>query len=298
MSEDDDTLIDGFLIYLRDERNYSPATCRAYASDLTQFADWCTRNAYRIRDLDHRALRGFLAELDAARYSRRTVARKLSAVRSFYRYLDLIGEGAGDPASVIATPRLPQRLPHVASSELLRRLLDAPDPDSATGLRDRAILEFLYATGARVSELTALDISSLDLRSGVVRLVGKGSKERIVPLHRLAVTRVSDYITRGRPALVGADTGEALFVSRRGTRLSSDSVRRMLKKHLAAIGESSGLSPHALRHSFATHLLEAGADIRSVQELLGHVALSTTQIYTHVSTQRLRDIHHNAHPRS
>ncbi|MHB1340231.1 MAG: tyrosine recombinase XerC [Coriobacteriia bacterium] len=293
-----DALIDRFLDHLSTERNVSPATTKAYASDLTQFSDWCSRSGLDPLTLQYRQIRGYLAELDRARYARRTVARKLSAVRSFFRFLNASGLMATDPASVIATPRMPSRLPGVASEDMVARLLDAPDGSTALGLRDRAILEVLYATGARVSELTSLDIASADLRNAALRLFGKGSKERIVPLHHTAVARISTYLSEGRPTFVKPSSGDALFLSRIGTRLSADSVRRMLKRHLTVLGESTGLSPHALRHSFATHLLERGADLRTVQELLGHVALSTTQIYTHVSTQRLRDIHRNAHPRS
>ncbi|MGB4592278.1 MAG: site-specific tyrosine recombinase XerD [Coriobacteriia bacterium] len=293
-----DELVQRFLSHLADERNLSPATVRAYASDLAQFSSWCARTGRDPRTLEYRQLRGYLAELDQARYSRRTVARKLSAMRSFFRFLNAGDLAHNDPASVIAAPRAPRRLPVVASHDLVSRLLETPDSETSAGLRDRAILEFLYATGARVSELTALDISHIDLRGGSVRLFGKGSKERIVPLHHTAVARIQAYLQQARPTYARATSEDALFLNRLGTRLTADGVRRLLKKHLATLGESTGMSPHALRHSFATHLLEAGADLRTVQELLGHVALSTTQIYTHVSTQRLRDIHRNAHPRS
>jgi site-specific recombinase XerD len=199
----------------------------------------------------------------------------------------------------IGAPKLPARLPKVVPADLLAALLEAPDRSTPSGLRDAAILELLYAAGLRVGEVEGLDLGGLDLAQGQVRVLGKGSKERIVPVHRLAAQRLRDWLRDGRPRLAKADKStEAVFLNRLGTRYSAGAVRRMMAAYLREIGGPAGLTPHALRHTFATHLLEGGADLRTVQELLGHVALSTTQIYTHVSVRRLRDIHRDAHPRA
>lgn len=293
-----EALLDEYLMHLRVERNLSPNTLKAYAGDLSSFVAWSGREGAHILDLDHRQLRRYLADLDRARYSKRTIARRLAAVRSFFRYLVMRGYAAGSPAAVLSTPKLPRELPAVAPAQLLERLLESPDPSTPLGTRDRAILELLYATGVRVSELTGLDMGSVDLPGGTIRVMGKGSHERIVPMHPAAVRRLREYLATGRPALVGREPSDAFFLNRLGTRLTSGGVRRMLEKHLTAVGASAQITPHDLRHSFATHLLEGGADLRTVQELLGHVALSTTQIYTHVSTKHLRDVHKGAHPRA
>lgn len=291
-------LVDEYLAHLRVERNLSPNTLRAYSGDLASFLSWAERENAHILDLDHRRLRRYLGELDRARYARRTTARRLAAVRSLYRYLVMRGYSTGSPAAVLSTPKLTRSLPSVAPAQLLDRLLDAPDAATPLGLRDRAILEVLYASGIRVSELTGLDLGALDLFGGTVRVMGKGSRERIVPVHPAAIRLLRDYLATARPALEGHERSDAVFLNRLGTRLSAGGVRRMLEKHLAAVGASAQMTPHDLRHSFATHLLENGADLRTVQELLGHVALSTTQIYTHVSTKHLRDVHKGAHPRA
>ncbi len=291
-----DALVAQFLESLRIERNASPRTIAAYASDLAQFSDWLDRHGFELQSLTYRELRGFLGELDRARYARRTIARKLSAVRSLYAYLVENGIVAGSPADVVQTPKLPARLPVIATADVISALIEAPDAAAPLGVRDRAILELLYAGGLRVSELTGLDLGDVDFSQGQVRVLGKGSKERIVPVHRIAIARIQEYLSKSRPHLdKRAET--ALFLNRLGGRLSADGVRRLMKRYLAQTGAALSLSPHALRHSFATHMLESGADLRSVQELLGHVALSTTQIYTHLSAQRLQDVHKNAHPR-
>ncbi len=291
-----DELIAAYLESLEVERNASPRTVSAYASDLGQFSNWLERQNLDLQTLTYRNLRGFLGELDGARYSRRTIARKLSSVRSLFAFLVDRGIVAGSPADVVATPKLPTRLPVVASTETIAALIDAPDATTPLGLRDSAILELLYAGGLRVSELTGLNAGDVDFARGQVRVMGKGSKERIIPIHTIAAKRITEYLRTGRPRLEKR-AEDALFLNRLGGRLSSDGVRRLMKRYLEMTGNAYALSPHALRHSFATHMLEAGADLRSVQELLGHVALSTTQIYTHLSTRRLQDVHKNAHPR-
>ena len=296
-------LVDSFVMrHLSIEVGSSPQTVRAYASDLARYLEWCERSGCEPLHPDAAALRLYVGELDRARYSRRTIARRLSSIRSFFAWLQIEGLTTIDPASVIASPKLPSRLPRVVPTGVLEALLDAPDPGSAAGMRDRAILELLYASGARVSEVESLDVMDVDRHLGQVRLVGKGDKQRIVPLHAQAVGRIDDYLRAGRPehARAGArrDATNALFLNRLGTRMSDGAIRRMMKKHLEIVGGAANISPHSLRHTFATHLLEGGADLRTVQELLGHVALSTTQVYTHVSVKRLRDVHRDAHPRA
>jgi len=293
-----DELVDRYLTHLRVERRASPNTLRAYATDLARYLEWAQRTGMDPITLTHRQMRLYLAELDRAGYARRTVARRLSAVRSLFAYLVAEDITPSDPSSVLATPKVPSRLPRIVPTSELPALLDAPDPATASGLRDRAILEILYATGARVSEVSGLRLRDLDLAQGQVTVMGKGSKERLVPLHRVAVSRLADYLTTGRPLLSRGDTTDTVFLSTRGRPLSADALRRIFKRWLSVAGIASSLSPHSMRHTFATHMVENGADLRTIQELLGHVALSTTQIYTHMSMKRLQDVHRNAHPRA
>jgi integrase/recombinase XerD len=297
-SVDASAAVDRFLAYLRTERNVSPNTVRAYSSDLARYLEWAERTAADPLGADPRILRRYLAELDRAKYSRRTIARRLSAVRSLFAYLNREGVLTTDPAAVIATPRLDARLPRLVPTDVLTALLDAPDAGTPRGLRDRAILELLYATGARVSELVGIDLADVERSSGQVRVTGKGDKERILPLHREALARIEAYLRSARPELKPKADEQALFLNRNGTRLTDGGVRRLLAGHLRTLGIASGVTPHTMRHTFATHLLEAGADLRTVQDLLGHVALSTTQIYTHLGVQRLQRVHKDAHPRA
>jgi integrase/recombinase XerD len=271
---------------------------RGYASDLRTFGAWAERTAHDPLAPTHRDVRAYLSEQQRAGYARATLARRLSSLRSFYACEVEEGRLGENPAAVLSSPRAATRLPRTASTAVLEELLDAPSPDTPLGLRDRAILELLYATGIRVSELTGLDLGDVDLAEGSVRVMGKGARERIVPVHRPAVLRMRRYLEEGRPALDKGTEPHALILSRNGTRLSPSGVRRLVDKHLAATAAGASVTPHTLRHTFATHLLEAGADLRTVQELLGHIALSTTQIYTHVSTARLRNTHGGAHPRA
>lgn len=291
-------LADAFLEHLRVERNLSPRTVTAYASDIAGLCDWAAREGVHLLEADHRRLRRYLAEMDRAQYSKRTIARRLAAARSFYRYLVRRGLISSSPAAVLATPKAPKRLPDVAPESLIDQLLALPVVTEPSGLRDLAILELLYASGIRVSELSGLDLGDVDMASATVRVMGKGSRERIVPIHPLAIRRIREYLASGRPSLDKGKSQGALFLNRLGTRLRADGVRRMLERYLEELGQSARITPHDLRHSFATHLLEGGADLRTVQELLGHVALSTTQIYTHVSTRHLREVHKGAHPRA
>lgn len=290
-------LVARFLKHLEVERGLSPHTVRAYDLDLQRYLEWAERSGVDPIALDHRTLRRYLAELDRARYARTTVSRRLSSVRSLFAYLATQGLVSSDPSSVLSAPKKPAHLPRLVPNDDLARLLAAPD-DSVTGLRDRAVLELLYASGMRVSELCNLTMARLDLAQGQMTVMGKGSKERIVPVHKLAVAHLRRYLAESRPRLARAHSGEWVFLSARGNRLSEDAVRRLFKRYLKETGATGSMSPHALRHTFATHLLDGGADLRTVQELLGHVALSTTQIYTHVSMKRLQDVHRTTHPRA
>jgi integrase/recombinase XerD len=291
-------LVDRFLTHLRVERALSPNTVRAYSGDLARFLEWADRSGEDPLRLPPTSMRRYLAEMDRARYSRRTIARRLSAVRSFYAYLRLTGVASVDPAAIVATPKLPSRLPKTVPVALLEALLDAPDPETPAGARDRAVLELLYATGARVGEVAGLSLGDVDLASGQVRVTGKGDKQRVLPIHQEAVRRMRAYIEIARPGFKPRAGEGAVFLNRSGTRLTAGGIRRLMKHHMDDIGGAAGLTPHALRHTFATHLLEAGADLRSVQELLGHIALSTTQIYTHLGMRRLRAVHRDSHPRA
>lgn len=295
---DPQVLIDAYLTHLAVERNASPHTVRAYSADLGRYLEWAERSGVDPVRLNHKQLRRYLAELDRARYARTTIARRLSAVRSLFAFLLAEGYVDSDPSSVLATPKMPARLPKIVPSEELQALLASPDETTADGLRDKAVLELLYASGLRVSEVSALSLTDLDLAQGQLRAFGKGSKERVVPMHPVAAASLRTYIREGRPQLVRTTLNDAVFLSNRGLRLSPDAIRRIFKRHISAAGGSMSLSPHALRHTFATHMLEGGADLRTVQELLGHVALSTTQIYTHLSMKRLQDVHRSAHPRA
>jgi integrase/recombinase XerD len=290
-------LVDRYLAHLRVERAASPQTVRAYSADLARYLEWAERTDVDPLNLTHRQMRSYLAEMDRAGYARRTIARRLSAVRSFFAFAVTEGLVSSDPSSVLATPKIPARLPNVIPEEALQTLLEAPDPMTPLGLRDRAILEMLYATGARVSEVAGLSVSDLDFGQGQVRLFGKGAKERIVPVYEKALSSVRLYLREGRPKLVRSEAEGHLFLSSRGLPLSADAVRRLFRRYAAVAGAGTSVSPHSMRHTFATHLVEAGADLRTVQELLGHVALSSTQIYTHLSMKRLQDVHSKAHPR-
>lgn len=291
-------LVDRFIRHLSVERGLSGHTVRAYATDLARYLEWCERSSVDPVRPDHRALRRYLADLDRARYARTTIKRRLSSVRAFFAWLVAEGIVESDPASVLTAPKTPSRLPRLVPAEELAALLGAPDPSTPAGLRDRALLEMLYASGARVSEISNLTLAGLDLAQGQITVMGKGSKERVLPVHPYAAETLRRYLREGRPHLARESSPESVFLSVRGNRLSEDAIRRLFKRYLAQAGASSALSPHAMRHTFATHLLDAGADLRTVQELLGHVALSTTQIYTHVSMKRLRDVHRTTHPRA
>ncbi len=292
-----------YLRHLALEKNASEHTIKSYREDLTQALEFFrTRlgsQSPRADQLTTRLLRAHLAWLSEQGYARTTIARRLAAVRSWCRFLCRQGMLTANPALGLRGPRQNQRLPHFVSREDMTRLLETPPSESPLGRRDRAILETIYSAGLRVSELTGLNVEDVELADGIATVRGKGRKERLAMLGPQAVSAIRLWIDE-RQKLAGPRAAQqpALFLNRNGTRLTTRSVGRLLEKYLAQAGLDPRTSPHTLRHSFATHLLDAGADIRGVQELLGHRSLATTQIYTHVSTQRLRESYHKAHPRA
>jgi len=288
-----------FLDYIRLNRNASAHTVAAYESDLSQFLAFAghergTREALEPKHLDLALIRGFLAELYRQGQARASVARKVSALRTFVRYLRREGWIESDPAALAVAPKREQKVPAHLSVDEMSRLLDAPDAAMPLGRRDRAILELFYASGIRLSELVALDLEDMDLSGRMVRVMGKGRKERIVPFNQKAAAALRSWL-KDRVALT---RGDALFVNARGGRLTGRSVQRLVARYVRSCSTRFGISPHALRHSFATHLLQAGADLRAIQELLGHVRLSTTQRYTHVNVAQLLEVYRKAHPRA
>jgi len=335
-------IVEAFIRYLLDERHFSPYTARCYGVDLRQYAEFLgeAQNLNATLDqeretLEHRTknppdrsadksavvatlgpptitgamlqadvnvVRAFLTRLDEHQYSSATMARKIATLRSFYRWMDRCGLVASNPMLLIRTPRQNKRLPNAIDVTQVEKLLSAPDDTDLLGARDRAILETLYSTGIRVSELVGINRGDIDEAGQAMIIRGKGRKERIVPLGSHALAALAHYIkilqNDPRAAHTADEADAPLFINKHGSRLSTRSVRRKVSKYLAKAGLDPDISPHTLRHSFATHLLDNGADLRSVQELLGHQSLSTTQVYTHLTTQRMRDAYNEAHPRA
>ncbi len=328
-------IIEAFKSYLIDERHFSPYTAKCYGADLRQYVEHLKAEfgvvstaeqeqaAYETRrgpsgppndepetitssicEADAEVIRGFLEQLAEQNYSPATMARKIATLRSYYKWSHKQGVTETNPMTLIRTPKQVKRLPKVVSLEQIERLLSAPNDAEVLGARDRAMLETLFSTGIRVSELVDLNFEDLDEAGEALLIRGKGKKERLVPLGAHALRALQHYVGKVRAdrrfaAAWGEDTGErVLFVNKHGGRISARSVRRKLDKYLRQVGLDPSISPHTLRHSFATHLLENGADLRSVQELLGHQSLSTTQVYTHLTTDRLREAYDEAHPRA
>jgi len=293
--------VDQFLAYLRSARGLSPNTVRSYATDLSSYCDWVEREGVRPLGVSHAELRRYLAELSRARYASKTINRHLSALRTLYKWLLSEGYAKTDAAAALSSKKVAKTLPATINDADVRALLATCDLTTAVGMRDDAMLELMYASGARISEVSALDVRDVDFGQKQVRLFGKGSKERIVPLYDAALYAVHRYIGVARGELLaarkGADDG-ALFLSTRGNRMSADSMRKTFERHAVQAGVSGKVTPHTMRHTFATELLSGGADLKSVQELLGHESLSTTQIYTHLSIDRLKDAARQAHPRA
>ncbi|MCG5536918.1 site-specific tyrosine recombinase XerD [Halorhodospira sp. 9622] len=290
--------MEGFLDALWAEQGLSDATLSAYRSDLEGFAAFLDRrHGGGLAKAQRSDVLAYLAERVAAGARPRTTARLLSSLRRFYRRLVSTGVRGEDPTAEVEAPRLGHPLPGTLTERQVEALLAAPDTDEPLGLRDRCLLEVLYATGLRVSELVALRVDGVSLRQGLVRVVGKGGRERLVPLGEEALDWLRRYLDEVRPLLLGGRVAEALFVTRRGEGLTRQAFWYRVKRYAVEAGIDPAISPHTLRHSFATHLLNHGADLRAVQMLLGHADLSTTQIYTHVARQRLQQLHAAHHPR-
>jgi len=288
-----------FLDYLTYERNVSINTVGAYRTDLESFLEFLSdqyltmaRDQIDLQRLDHLAIRSYLAHLARKKLSRASIARHLSTLRSFFKYLMREGTVEANPARGVATPRREKHLPSVLQSSEVALLFEIPDLSSPLGVRDRAWLELLYASGLRISELVGIDLDDIELRARLVKVRGKGSKERIVPFGTKAAEAIRAYLD------VRTSEEDALFVNYRGQRITVRSVRRLFNTYVRAASLRAGISPHTLRHSFATHLLNAGADLRSIQELLGHASLSTTQKYTHLNDWQLIAVYKKAHPRA
>ncbi|MGI6643771.1 MAG: tyrosine recombinase XerC [Bacillota bacterium] len=299
---------DEFLAEIGVSRTQSPSTQDAYANDLAQFFRFLEHEVglavpLEPYEMTGDTIRGFVRHLAKTGYRKASISRKTSCVRSFVKFLGKRGGIQGNPAKEVVPRKTGVTLPKVLSLAEIERLLMAPPLDTPLGKRDRAILEVLYGTGLRVSELCGLNIGDIDYSLGFARVLGKGSKERLVPVGSKAIEALGDYLEQGRPKLVengsGSTTRAPLFLNARGQRLSTRSVRRIVEKYLVRCGiDPKRCSPHTLRHSFATHLLAGGADVRSVQDMLGHSSIRTTQIYTHVLPDRLREIYQEAHPRA
>jgi integrase/recombinase XerC len=294
-----------YLRYLEQERGFSTHTIASYREDLRQFSEFVHRHFARqsisLQDIDRSVIRLFLGDMLERRFAKSSIARKLACLKSFFRYLHATHVIAHNPAGNVASPKLDKRLPRVLDEESAARLMEQPDRSSVVGLRDAAILELFYSTGIRLSELIGLRLIDVDLHNDTIKVLGKGAKERIVPVGRHAKAAVKAYIAARNQLIpsscAGAETPE-VFLTVRGKPMQPKGVNVLVRRYISIISEIEKRSPHVLRHSFATHLLNRGADLNAVKELLGHASLSTTQIYTHVSIERLKKIYAQAHPKA
>lgn len=290
-----------FLDYLHAVKHASQHTITSYIDDIAQFNEFY-RNwdpSLRLEDMNYHTIRSYLTFLHEKSYKKTSIARKLAALRCYFKFLQKQNIINNNPLKFIHTPKKERKLPTFLAEEQVHQLLNAPDCSTSLGLRDKAILETFYASGIRVSELVGIKLDNANLNLGYILVFGKGEKERIVPIGSYAVKAVENYLAKGRPDLVKNNTSEkALFVNYKGKRLTTRGVRLIIDKYITDVANTAKLYPHVLRHSFATHLLERGADLRVVQELLGHVNLSTTQIYTHVTSARLKEVYDKTHPRA
>ncbi|NVN84374.1 MULTISPECIES: site-specific tyrosine recombinase XerD [unclassified Vibrio] len=295
----DHGLVEQFLDAMWMERGLSENTLVSYRTDLSKLLTWMEQHNYRLDFISLSGLQDYQGWLVDADFKQTSRARMLSAIRRLFQYLHREKIRADDPSALLISPKLPQRLPKDLSEEQVDALLDAPDPNDPIELRDKAMLELLYATGLRVTELVSLTMENISLRQGVVRVIGKGGKERLVPMGENAVDWIETFIEQGRPQLLGENSSDVVFPSKRAKQMTRQTFWYRIKHYSVIAGiDTELLSPHVLRHAFATHLLNYGADLRVVQMLLGHSDLSTTQIYTHVATERLKQIHAQHHPRA
>ena len=292
-------LINNYMLYLEVERHASPYTVRNYTHDLRHFLDFLNmENVTTLEDVDRKLLRHYIASLQEQGFEKSSLSRKLSALRSFYFYLMQHNLTSSNPLLTVSSPKLEKRLPSFLSNDEVVRLLEAPDSTTPQGQRDRAMLELLYASGLRVSEIVGLDLGNVNIETREVRVWGKGSKERMVLIGKPAAIALDRYINKGRRELQGNLNTNALFINRYGRRLSERFLQKAISRYATAVGLGKRVFPHMVRHSFATHLLDGGADLRVVQELLGHANLATTQIYTHVTQRQARKVYLAAHPRA
>lgn len=291
-----DVLLDQYLVHLRVERGLSPRTIEAYARDLTRFVDYLVEESIRLKKVRAAELASYLLELSGTGLSARSQARALSSLRGFFKFLVREKELADDPSALVDRPKLGRKLPGVLTRDEVLALLRAPQGDGPREVRDRAMLFTMYAAGLRVSELVGLDLNDLNLETGFLAAYGKGRKRRIVPLGGAAVERIEIYLRDVRPTWAKPAT-RSVFLTSRGRAMTRQGFWKRIKQYAVAAGITKNVSPHKLRHSFATHLLAGGADLRAVQTMLGHADISTTQIYTHVSSERLRKVHEKHHPR-
>jgi integrase/recombinase XerC len=291
-----------FLRYLAQERNYSGNTVASYEDDLRQFADFLRRRGpsgtVRLKSVDHGVIREFLGDLVEQRFSKRSIARKLACVKSFFKYLLKIHVVESNPATVVISPKLDKRLPQFLDEDAVTRLMEQPDVAQPEGARDAAILELLYSTGIRLGELLALRAGDIDEENGTIKVTGKGRKQRIVPFGSHALKALRKYMARREEFSARGEGSDRVFLTVRGKPMNPKGVNLLMNKYIAQVSEIEKRSPHVLRHTFATHLLNRGADLQAVKELLGHESLSTTQIYTHVSVDRLIRIYNQAHPKA
>lgn len=293
-----DSLISEFIDYLSTEKGLAVNTLESYGRDLKQYQDYLKSDGASIQGVSRAKVIDYLLYLQRQGKATATIARRLAALRAFYQFLVREKRLDHDPTADLESPKLERRLPSVLTVKEVETLLKQPSVNDASGLRDKAMLELLYATGIRVSELISLDVSDVDLSAQFLRCTGKGSKERIIPVGSIAARFVKEYIAYGRPKLVLDQNEMALFVNHHGKRLTRQGFWKIVKKYAAQARLNKDITPHTLRHSFATHLLENGADLRSVQEMLGHADISTTQVYTHLTRGRLKEVYSRAHPRA
>lgn len=291
-----DNLLDHFINYLRVERGLANNTIQAYSRDLTGFAEYLNKIRRTPFDISKEEISDYVVILHK-KYSARSVSRNVSSIKMFFRFLASEGSVETNPARLVETPRLPRKLPEFLNRQEVDLLLSQPKLSTKLGLRDRAMLEILYATGLRVSEMVSLRVLDVNLEAGFVRTMGKGSKERVVPLGQKATDALKDYLEKSRLVLSKGTNPSHLFLNSRGKSISRQGFWKIIKEYGIRANIKKKISPHSLRHSFASHLLEGGADLRSVQILLGHADISTTQIYTHVTRERLRELHEKHHPR-